>query len=39
MGLTQESTKIKSLEDIFHIEKKDNFNNGCYIKSKNSNLK
>lgn len=24
MGLTQESTKIKSLEDIFHIEKKDN---------------
>ena len=24
MGLTQQSTKIKSLEDIFHIEKKDN---------------
>lgn len=24
MGLTQESTKIKSLEDIFHIEKKEN---------------
>ena len=24
MGLTQESTKIKSLEDIFHIERKDN---------------
>ena len=24
MGLTQESTKIKSLEDIFNIEKKDN---------------
>ena len=24
MGLSQESTKIKSLEDIFHIEKKDN---------------
>ena len=24
MGLTQQSTKIKSLEDIFHIEKKEN---------------
>ena len=24
MGLTQQSTKIKSLEDIFHIEKNDN---------------
>lgn len=24
MGLTQQSTKIKSLEDIFHLEKKDN---------------
>ena len=24
MGLTQQSTKIKSLEDIFHIEKKNN---------------
>ena len=23
MGLTQQSTKIKSLEDIFNIEKKD----------------